>query len=342
MCKLRVHDFSDGSLATSALQRQLRTYRNDSWWHSAPCTQHAASDIFRLTARSAGMLYANVLLRFSGYPYRLAEMVRPGDAQDEARRAFLDARPCMLDVFSLELRNDFPTMEALRSDECQVMIRCALEALDMSTFSTERLHSQNARRIISRNMTHPLRMEQAGMFHAGMAAPEFAQEVHGIELAVAKRPASFPVASENAAKKRRGGGGAFRAFLHLRSQTDAPGHRTQFKNKREEYRNLDADTKRQCVELGRQATALHQRGLPSFPKTYTAGRKHQQDQQRAADIQRKGDIIAGDPGCSCPGKRHGDIVSALVVQRCLEACKYSEEYLFANCSAGKCSTKYTM
>eukprot|EP00971_Amphidinium_carterae_P326247 6456931-Amphidinium_carterae.4 len=295
-CKLRVHDFSDASLAASVLQLQSRMYRVDSWWHSAPHTQHAASDIFRLTARSAGIIYANVLLRFSGYPYRLAEMVRPGDAQDEACAAFLRARPCMLDVFSQELRNDFPTMEALKSDECQAMIRCGLEALDMTTFSTERLHSQNARRILSRKMTHPLCVDQVSVFHAGMAAPDFAQDFHDVEFAVAKsqRPASTSV-NENAGKKRRGGGGAYRAYLHLRSQTDAPGYRSRF-NKHEEYRNLDAEAKRRCIELGKHATALHRSGQPAFPKTYNEMQKHQRDKQRAADIQLSERSIVGDPG----------------------------------------------
>eukprot|EP00971_Amphidinium_carterae_P340667 6479120-Amphidinium_carterae.2 len=69
----------------------------------------------------------------------------------------------------------------------------------------------------------------------------------------------------DAAGKRRGGGGPWRAFLHMRSRGGTKLSGDSIRDLAAEYKLLTAEQKQEFVQLGRLATKAHKLGGASFP-----------------------------------------------------------------------------
>ena len=216
----RLHTLSagaEGSVGWDALQQQGLLYESDAWQHAVH-TEAISSDIFIANALAAGATYCNVVLKFSTFPFKLAELIRPTADLELEALALLTARECSLDAFSSELRKRFPTVTALSSPSCLNMVRAMMSFYDVTTFSTERLHSKNSRRILSRRQTHQLSLHHLGIFHTGSGTPSPfmpllpapVQAVPGFRVGDNRRVRK--------PKRKRGGGGPWRAFVHLQSQ----------------------------------------------------------------------------------------------------------------------------
>ena len=244
-------------------------WRLASWWRS-----DAVSTIFKTQAFTAAMAFDSVKQRFAAYPYKLADLVQVGRDGLEEALCFLSAPQCCLDSFSLEFRREFSTVDQLTSPLARTLLRALLSVLEGNTFSTERLHSQNARRILSRKMTHELSIHQAALFHTGVGAPahvaSLACEISHESQIDRKRkgPHVEPDACPPQKRRKKGGGGAWRAFVHLQALSANERQRGfQHKNLSQQYAAMDEDMRRRCVELGNVATSLHKRGQRSFPRT---------------------------------------------------------------------------
>eukprot|EP00971_Amphidinium_carterae_P015277 301410-Amphidinium_carterae.1 len=99
--------------------------------------------------RPAACLVELVVRRCEGWPYKLFNLINtPEDAQ--ALLTSADAHPCMVDAFSQSIMACYGSVEALQGDEArEVLATTSLQAI-CSTYSTERLHSSNARRCKAR------------------------------------------------------------------------------------------------------------------------------------------------------------------------------------------------
>eukprot|EP00971_Amphidinium_carterae_P103369 2046509-Amphidinium_carterae.1 len=139
-----------------------------------------------------------------------------------------------------------------------------------STFSTERTHSKNARRVRVAAHTNVKSIENMALSHVGAARPAWMQralESHGQKRK--KGDIQFPLAAathsdRNATagsadttavgEKRRGGGGAWRAFLHYR--VHHLGEHNDFKKLGQQYAELQPHEKQWYKELGAQGVHL--------------------------------------------------------------------------------------
>ena len=266
----------DGSLGWQALLEQGSVYASEDWPGALP-TRGVASDIFIANARAAAVTYSSVLLKFSQYPYKLANLIHPKLEFEVEALCFLSAKKCSLDAFSQHLRGMFPSVPLLATPLCRNMLGTAFSMYDITTFSTERLHSQNARQIFSRPQTHKLSLHQLAVLHSGIGAPSalmpllpkarppLAQKRVGVEVHGDR--------GQRPLKKARGGGGAWRAFVFLDTLQRSPSRPAPWnfkeRNLSERYRNLSVEERQVCEELGKAACKLHQNRQRSFPKTYS-------------------------------------------------------------------------
>ena len=266
---------SSGELTQQALCNQANMWLDRDWWLSSTSTEDAASAIFRVTSHSAGTIFFGVHIRFAQYPYRLAELLHHDVDSDERQCAvaeFLAAAECMLDEFSARLRRQFPTAASMNSLAFQNLLTASLSTLSGTTFSTERLHAKNTRQIASRVMTSKLSVHQAAIFHAGSATPEVAVDIQQASAGQGNKRKTGTQTQEQAPKKRRGGGGAWRAFTHQMHRTgEFRGGKGSWKGKRlsDMYRALSAEQKQALQTLGQLATASHRAGGKAFASTYS-------------------------------------------------------------------------
>ena len=239
--------------------------RSESTSQTAPHTENAASLIFAVYLRAAALACYELELPFAAYPYKLVKLLCP-HSDDEARQAqweedaavFLTCPPCCLDAFSAQFQSTFPTWISIQSLECQQMLEALFLEVDCTTYSTERAHSSNARRVRTRTSTHQLTLAQTALCQAE-AVPHACHRFQSLQQGHTghKRKRAFVadhnVEEDEEACKSKGYGGAWRAFLHCRAQ--GPG-RKSFSTLAENYRELSPESHRHYEELGKEATVL--------------------------------------------------------------------------------------
>ena len=266
---------ASGSLTTDLLQKSVHTLRSESAWIGSPRTEATASSIFAMALRVPALAHFSVHVPFTAFPYRLVELLRRGDGQDDefewqTRIAGFFATPsCCLDRFSEHIRQMFASEQELRSDRAQEMLNLICEHIDCSTYSTERLHSSNSRRARSRTSTHEMSLPQVAAYQAEgiplscrlfkclqAETPEHSRS--------SKRKSGEEGTDPPPAKKKRGGGGGWRAFLHCEGQGE--GHK-DLHDLCLRYNSLSDEERNKFRELGRDATQLHRQGR-AFPRTF--------------------------------------------------------------------------
>ena len=256
--------FPRGSWCGKCWEDLAAMWLDQDWWAHGPAVEQSASELFRATSHSAGLAYDGLHVRFTCYPYRVAELVRGTEEEIEIEKVcFLSAPQCCLDPWSAHLRDLFPDIRALSTSLCRSMIFAAMSLWYGSTYSTERLHSQNARRILGRRQTSRPSLQQVSVWHAGVSSPDFLVDVVCPPDEQKRKAADQN--PEPSHKRRRGGGGAWRTFCHVEGSKQGI---VDFKDLSQRYAALDAECKAVYAELGRQATLLHRSGQTAFPATY--------------------------------------------------------------------------
>ena len=158
---------------------------NKALWREFPHAEHVATDIFRVSMRGVGAAHAT-MSRFKEYPYKLCELLEVDEHELDVNIACLLSAPlCAVDTFTESFRSQFHSHAQLRSRDARAMLRALFLCLDGSIFSTERIHSANARRVASRRWTHQLRLSQAALGQVGSATPPFAFDL--TQSTIAKR-----------------------------------------------------------------------------------------------------------------------------------------------------------
>ena len=262
----------DGLLTWEAiLQASHQLHDGDQWAH-APCVEKIATVVFAVTARMWASCF-QMHLQYSSYPYRLLDLLCEDPHEKTVNGlAFLGARKCCLDPFSQDLQARFATIDELQRPLFLTLLEIFCHLCECNTFSTERLHSKNSRRVHARAWTHELRLVQAASFHVGIAVPEFVKEALQREIRTSIRQTKSSTRKRRGRKpkkraskrRKRGGGGRWRTFIHLQTVSG----KADFRRCAELYRALSLEEKEGLDEIARLATKLHRQGHKAFPKTY--------------------------------------------------------------------------
>ena len=266
----KVDKLLSGELAFTALRSSNALLHSPDIAMFMPPTEIASSKLFRAFARMWAVMYDNMHKRYTEYPYKLRLLISPSADLDVHIACFLSAKDCALDQFSKALRKDFGTEEQLKSVEFQQMLKIFFWHMDTSTYSTERLHSQNTRRTrVRAQVTHQLPLHQVALSHAGVAAPaevrELVSERPSTKMQKQQKKRDVPTAPSK--KRKRVGGGAARAYLHIAAQ-GVSGQRPSFSKLLQGYRTLDDDSRAYYQSLGEAGMKAHRSGTRSFPSTY--------------------------------------------------------------------------
>ena len=192
----------------------------------------------------------------------------------ENKICFITASQCCLDSFSKDLRARFGAMQELETPLFETVLKVFAELCECNTYSTERLHSRNSRRVHARAWTHELQLAQAAVHHNGMACPDFLKEAlqrdmksqTDLLIGSKRKHSSVKKRKKPHAKRRRGGGGSWRAFIHLTSLTSSG--KLDLQHCAQLYRQLPLAEKERLQSIGELATTLHRDGVRSFPRTY--------------------------------------------------------------------------
>ena len=111
------------------------------WGHCAP-SQMLANVKAKLVLRSAAVVFQLCTCAFRAFPLKLFGLLREADAQEIVREV-LELPPCRAEGLVAAFRAAYPTAEMLQSVDARATLKAILAILDGSTYTTERLHSQN-------------------------------------------------------------------------------------------------------------------------------------------------------------------------------------------------------
>eukprot|EP00971_Amphidinium_carterae_P347650 6489737-Amphidinium_carterae.2 len=147
-----VLDVVSGDYVRQMCRTQLEHLNNADIWATLPHTEAEVGTVWRLVLRPAATAFQLVEQMISRFPLRVFRLLLEGAAEEASR--LLEARACTLDDFSLQFRNTFGTIEAMTSECARQVLSSVLSMSSAHTFSTEVLHSVNARRCRTRVHTH--------------------------------------------------------------------------------------------------------------------------------------------------------------------------------------------
>eukprot|EP00971_Amphidinium_carterae_P096123 1902085-Amphidinium_carterae.2 len=188
---------------------------------------------FKSTFRSAACVYQLLSVRVSGFPWRLLSIIE--DKSRDNLKHMLDTPPCMLDDLSASILTKYNTIEALSGNEVHHLI-CGLgQLIAGTTKSVDELAMSN--------------LAWSGPSYLKPPVSEF--KVKEKQKVGRKRKHALAVATDPPAK-RRGGGGAWRAFTHY--QTAVTGAKADWAVLKEQYRTMkaeDPETFSYFAELGK-------------------------------------------------------------------------------------------
>ena len=174
-------------------------------WETLPHTESMATNILRFSMRVIAATHHYLRVFFQGYPYRLVQLLRrPDDANEDLHErclCFLSAPVCVLDSFSRTFREHHSSVDSIASEDGQQALHLLMKQLDLSTYSTERLHSKNARRVHARVWTHELHLHQASVASCE-GIPLFARKARAFQSSAASRKRAREDVPDTRPKKR--------------------------------------------------------------------------------------------------------------------------------------------
>ena len=159
------------------LQEQLITFL-DPALAPLPDDEGNRSEWLQVCMRPAAAVYQLLGTRVSGFPYKLFSLL--GDRSQENAETIVQTPPCMLDDFSAHILHQYPTAAALSSSpDLFHILGCCASRVAGTTFSTERIHSGNARRSRAAAHTHRKGIEQLALSSASVSAPSWLMPQEG-------------------------------------------------------------------------------------------------------------------------------------------------------------------
>ena len=211
-----------------------------------------ASLRFRLS--SAALTAMHVLIRTprTNPPYSVFALLAPEEqARVDAQNKLCSTPRCMWDQLYTLLRSKFPEDQELLQTDCQAVLLAlaAVYAVDISAIESRHASTREFTTLRSRGWVPNL--EAVGS--------KFVTQRYANAPSQTERQAS---ASDGApAKARRGGGGAWRAFV---ADVSSGSQIKDFRSLGEQYRALSDAERAHYQEAGAAGTVAHKAGFPSF------------------------------------------------------------------------------
>ena len=234
-------------------------------------THATSAHIFRLLSRSSAAAYQLLAVRHRWYPYKLFDLLRGDTIVDE----LADAEPCMLDPYTEDFRIQYT--DDLGGSHGKEELQVVAGFADTDTASTERCHSQNQRRLKHRVWTHPTDMASLSSWalsrsHIRQAA-DMARHREAGGSATGRRGSGVDgdVPEPQEKKQRKGGGGAYRAFLHMKT-AGKQWARELMQHMSLEYAALSPEEKAHYEYLGGLGSEVHAAGERTFGPRRQYGR----------------------------------------------------------------------
>ena len=222
----------------------------------------------RFCCASAALCCIHALLRLprSGLPYQGFMLLE--DASLAAAKKLLDTPACMKDEFFTFLCQSFASPEALLSVPAMGILECTALSLSVDISDIEASHSIVRDFINVHVKGWVSSLETLSSLHVLQQRRKFLEltstRASGAKLQERQKPGPKPSAPKT---QRRGGGGAWRAFvskklrgLKFRYRNDD----TIFATLAGEYRGLSLEEKQRLSETGAAASFSHRKGYKAF------------------------------------------------------------------------------
>eukprot|EP00971_Amphidinium_carterae_P252380 5010543-Amphidinium_carterae.1 len=222
-------------------------------WH-----ERGLCDSFRYVLRSSATAYDLIIGKCRGYPARLFRLIdRPEDALAIAATA--REHPCLLDAFSTDHVARYSTPQALQSMDSVKTLECVANNLVCNIHAVESAHTKNSKRARQRQTRHLYNMLST---FSAIEKCAIAKLEMPLELAL-KRKVALGVPGPEA-KRRRGSGGAWRAYVHVHAKGESL-TKERMSDLARDYKALSAADKTPYSEMGASATLAARSGATTFP-----------------------------------------------------------------------------
>ena len=247
-------------------------------WECLPETEEWRSEIWRCCCRAMSVLWQLLYTRYTSWPWRMFSLLT--QRTEEHARELLTAVPCLKDSWSCRMLARFNSPQQLLSEECRQILTSIGSMLQTTSYSTERLHSINLRRSKTRAHVKRMSVAEVSKKHAACAAPPWLHKrIIKVKPAVQKRKRGRSTAivpeEGRVPKRHRGGGGPWRAFLHVQvQQSGRPMTRTTLNAWTAAYHALTPAQKSYYTELGRAGPVTEEGGERGVVSLMLFGVKH--------------------------------------------------------------------
>lgn len=206
---------------------------------------------FRLAGSVMCAIHALVRHRRNGLPYQLFQILA-GRVDDVCQFP-----PCMYDSLTSMIRKDFPTKQDLESSRCRAVIECLASAAQVDVSAIECRHSSTREYTMLRSRGWFPSFESI----CAKALFRFADKKH-------TKDSQKRRTRRQRVTKRRGGGGAWRAFVHDRLKGKGKLDKETAQNLSHDYNSLTHDELEHYKQAGDLAAFAHRKGFESFgPRT---------------------------------------------------------------------------
>ena len=167
----RVNLMRQGEWWRQAKESSAAILKDGSWWDILEKSEASANVLFKLCGKVQGAIHHLLTCRYASYPYRLIDILSPDPfIRDTAIAELMTAKLCMMDLFTKDFRNTYHTAAMINTPQCRTELHLILSSLWCTTFSTERVHSTNLRRLKARRQSQAMSLEDIAITHMGVAS----------------------------------------------------------------------------------------------------------------------------------------------------------------------------
>eukprot|EP00971_Amphidinium_carterae_P318519 6330984-Amphidinium_carterae.1 len=143
----------------------MQTLLDPRYWRQFAETEEFRSVLLRHCMRCAAVTHQLIQLKVSQCPYRIYSLLVRDEHLQERAAEILALPPCCLDHFAAHMCRTYKTASELAGEEVHALLRQVATTSMCTTYTTERLHARNLRRLKSRVMTKGLHVKDLGLPH---------------------------------------------------------------------------------------------------------------------------------------------------------------------------------
>ena len=223
---------------------------------------------FQMLSRLGCCIHQLMCWRLRRYPYKLFSALL---GSEQAKAIFEESR-CLQDEVTQSLCEKFGSPEMFSSTECLKLIETIAIHAETDIGPIERQHTISRKVIQTRSLTHPVALQtlsadwlvrQFVQYKTDMFTYLYFDSTSAVRKLKRKQQRNLKKTLKP--RKRRGGGGAFRAFVSHRARGRVGRATAAFwKETAKEYGSLSQEQKQFFTEVGALGTKTHQHGFHAF------------------------------------------------------------------------------